>query len=65
LAQILNEGAREEAYDGLIIIAAQEIASSLKRALSPETSALLIGNIVRDLPSPAARDLELPAQLSH
>jgi protein required for attachment to host cells len=50
LAQVLREGAREQAYDGLIVIASPEIARSLERALAPETCALLVGEVVRDLP---------------
>jgi protein required for attachment to host cells len=49
LGQILNEGAREQAYDGFMVIAAPEIARSLERALSPEAATLLIGEIVRDV----------------
>jgi hypothetical protein len=48
VSQLLLESARERAYDGLVIIAASAIAAELEEALSPETRALLIGNIVRD-----------------
>ena len=47
VAQLLLEGARERAYDGLVIIAAAPVAAEIKEALAPETRALLIGNIVR------------------
>jgi hypothetical protein len=63
LAQILREGARERAYDGLVIIAAPEIARSLERALAPETCALVIGEIVRDLPRAAAQIAEFQQEL--
>lgn len=50
LAQLLLEAGREGAYDNLIIVAAPEIMKDLSRALSPETSARLIGSIVKDVP---------------
>ncbi|HXJ01772.1 MAG TPA: host attachment protein [Micropepsaceae bacterium] len=50
IAQILQEAAAEQAYDGLIIIAAPYIADELERALDPRTRALLVGDVVRDLP---------------
>jgi hypothetical protein len=49
LSQLLLEAARDKAYDGLIIIAAEPAAAELKEALAPETRALLMGKIVRDL----------------
>jgi hypothetical protein len=48
LSQLLLEGARDKAYDGLIIIAAEPILAELEDALAPETRALLIGKIIRD-----------------
>lgn len=48
VSQLLLEGARERAYDGLVIIAAPSIAAELEEVLAPDTRALLIGNIVRD-----------------
>ena len=48
IAQILLEAAREHAYDGLIVIAAPEIEAELRRAIGPEISAKLIGEIIRD-----------------
>jgi hypothetical protein len=48
VSQLLLEGARDRAYDGLIIIAAEAVAAELKEALAPHTRALLIGKIVRD-----------------
>jgi protein required for attachment to host cells len=60
IAQILGEAAAERAFDGLVIIAAPHIAAEIERALSLQTRALMIGDIVRDLPAfapaePAAR----------
>jgi protein required for attachment to host cells len=48
VSQVLLEGARERAYDGLVIIAAPTVAAELEERLAPDTRALLIGNIVRD-----------------
>jgi protein required for attachment to host cells len=50
IAQILQEAAAEQAYEGLIIIATPEIADELERALDSRTRALLVGDVVRDLP---------------
>ena len=57
VSQLLLEGARERAYDGLVIIAAAPIAVELEEALTPEARALLIGNVVRDsiFPEPEVR----------
>src|SRR3979409_2169769 len=46
IAQILGEAAAERAFDGLVIISAPQIASEIKRTLSPQTRALVIGEIV-------------------
>jgi len=65
LGQLLLEAARDRAYDGLIIIAAEPAATELKEALAPETRALLMGKIVRDLAgfeTPAPCD---PAEMRH
>ncbi len=51
IAQILGEAAAERAFDGLVIIAAPHIASEIERALSLQTRALMIGDVVRDLPA--------------
>jgi len=48
VSQLLREAARDKAYDGLIIIAAELIQAELEDALAPETRALLIGKIIRD-----------------
>jgi hypothetical protein len=48
VSQLLLEGARERAYDGLVIIAAAPVEAELEEALAPETRTLLIGKIVRD-----------------
>ena len=48
VSQLLLEGARERAYDNLVIIAQAPIADQIENALAPETRALLIGKIVQD-----------------
>ena len=48
VSQLLLEGAREKAYDGLIIICAEPVLAALEDALAPETRALLIGKVIRD-----------------
>jgi protein required for attachment to host cells len=65
LGQILREGAREKAYDGLVIVAAPEIAMHLDRMLAPETRARLIGEIVRDPTPIAPRSAESREELWH
>jgi protein required for attachment to host cells len=50
LARVLHDGASDDAYDGLIVIAAPRIMGELRQALAPETRRRLIGEIVRDLP---------------
>jgi protein required for attachment to host cells len=65
LVQILSEAAREGAYDGLVVIAAPEIARELDRALTPETRARLIGEIVRDLPPVVSVERMAQAELQH
>lgn len=57
VCQLLLEGARERAYDGLVIIAAESVVAEIETALAPEARALLIGKIVRDVPS---REPEVP-----
>jgi protein required for attachment to host cells len=49
LAQLLNEGAEDGAFGGLIVIASPQIDTELQHALSCKSRALLIGNVVRDL----------------
>ena len=61
VSQVLLEGARDGAYDGLIIIAAEPIAQQLKDALAPETRVLLLGKVVRDF---AGFDPPAPCELS-
>lgn len=65
VSQLLLEAARDRAYDGLIIIAPEPAATELRSALAPETRALLIGNVIRDLAggNPAATDE--PAEIRH
>ena len=65
LAQILEEAAAEHAFDGLVIIAAPHIAGAIARALSPQARALVIGDIVRDLPTAAPAELTAPLELWH
>jgi hypothetical protein len=48
VGQLLLEAARDKAYEGLIIIAAEPVLAQLEDALAPETRALLIGKIIRD-----------------
>jgi hypothetical protein len=65
LNQLLAEAARARAYDGLIIIAADPVAATLKEILAPETRALLIGKVVSDFgssdrPAPCG-----PAEIRH
>jgi protein required for attachment to host cells len=65
VSQLLLEGARDKAYDGLIIIAAEPILADLKDALAPEARALVIGKIIRDYASlepPASRE---PPEMRH
>ena len=48
LAAFLRDGARERAYDNVVLIAAPQIADDLHEVLAPETRALLVGGILRD-----------------
>lgn len=48
IGQVLLEGARERAYDGLVIVAAAPIIVEFDTALAPEVRALLIGKIIQD-----------------
>ena len=52
IGQVLLEGARERAYDNLVIIAQAPIADQIESALAPETRALLIGKIMQDYADP-------------
>jgi hypothetical protein len=65
LSQLLLEGARNDAYDGLIIIAAEPIVAKLKEMLAPETRALLIGRIVRDFVGLEPSASCPPAEIRH
>lgn len=65
VAQILGEAAAEHAFEGLVIVAAPEIAGQIERALSPGTRALMIGDIVRDLPTLAPGPQAAPSELRH
>lgn len=65
VGQLLLEGAREAAYDGLIIIAAPGVAAELEDALAPEALARLIGEIVRDHTISAPADVYILPELRH
>lgn len=65
IAQILGEAAGERAFDGLVIIAAPHIASEIERSLSERTRALMIGDVVRDLPVFAPAEPATPIGLWH
>lgn len=56
VSQLLLEAARQKAFDGLILIAADTVATMLDDVLAPEARALLMGKIVRDV-----IPLEMPA----
>ena len=65
VSQILLEGAREDAYDGLVIIAAPTVAAELENALAPETHVRLIGEIVHDHTISAPADVYVLPELRH
>lgn len=65
IAQILGEAAAERAFDALVIIAAPHIASEIDHALAPQTRALLVGEIVRDLPAVAPVEPNTRIELWH
>ena len=65
VGQLLSEAARERAYDGLIIIAAEPIATELEDALAPESRALLIGKLVRDFAAIESSMTRQPAIMRH
>jgi hypothetical protein len=46
VADVLREGARKGAYNGLIVVAPQDISRDIKRELGPEMMPLVIGEIV-------------------
>jgi hypothetical protein len=45
VADVLRAGAREGAYDGLILVAPQDVTRALKRELGPDMAPLVIGEI--------------------
>jgi hypothetical protein len=45
VADVLRQAAREGAYDGLIVIAPQDVSRALKRELGPEMAPMVIGEI--------------------
>jgi hypothetical protein len=65
VSQVLAEAAREKAYDGLIIIAAEPIATELEEALAPESRALLYGKVVRDIAGIEPATTDQPAAMRH
>jgi protein required for attachment to host cells len=65
IAQILAEAAAERAFDGLVIIAAPQIASAIDRVLGPQIRARMIGEIVRDLPPVAPVEMTAGEELWH
>jgi protein required for attachment to host cells len=65
IAQVLGEAAAERAFDGLVIIAAPHIAGEIERVLTPQTRALMIGDIVRDLPTVAPAEPIARLELWH
>ena len=65
LSQLLLEAARQRAYDGLIVIASDGIATLLNDALAPETRALLMGKVVRDFPASERPATSEPAAMFH
>lgn len=67
LARMLRDGVADDAYDGLIIAASPHIMGTLDRALSAETRARLLGQIVDDLMhlGPAGLSAYLRQQVFH
>jgi protein required for attachment to host cells len=63
IAQILGEAAAEGAFDRLVIVAAPHIASEIERSLPSQARALMIGEIVRDLPVNAPVEPSTGAEL--
>jgi hypothetical protein len=45
VADVLRQGARDGAYDGLIVVAPQDVSCALKHALGPDMAPLVIGEI--------------------
>lgn len=65
VSQLLAEAARERAYDGLIVIAAEPVATQLEEGLAPECRALLIGKLVRDFAGIEPSTTCQPAAMRH
>jgi hypothetical protein len=65
VSQVLSEAARERAYNGLIVIAAEPITAELEEALAPECRALLIGKLVRDFAGVEPTTTSQPAAMRH
>jgi protein required for attachment to host cells len=45
VAAVLRDGAREGAYDGLILVAPPDVARDLRHAMGPDIAPLVIGEI--------------------
>ena len=65
VSQLLLEAARQRAYDGLILIAAERIATALNDVLAPETRALLVGKVVEGFPPSEQLAAGTTAELRH
>ena len=65
IGQVLLEGARAHAYEGLLIIAGAPIAAQLENELAPETRALLIGKIIQDYSGPELEVLRKQPEIRH
>jgi len=64
VARFLRDAGDDGAFSGLIVVATPEIAGALNEALAPETRALLIGQIVRDVEDSAVPELHM-SELRH
>ena len=65
LCQLLLEGARERAYDGIVVVATPPIAAELEEALAPSVRALLIGKIIREAACPEREVPDKPREVRH
>jgi hypothetical protein len=65
VGQLLLEGARDKAYDGLIVICAEPVLAALEDALAPETRALVIGKLIRDHAGFEVPASTQPAEMRH
>ena len=65
IGQVLMEGARDHAYDSVLIIATAPIAAQLENALASETRTLLIGKIIQDYSGPELEVLRKQPEMRH